>query len=366
MISIIDRYIIRNYIGTLLFMLVLLVAIFLVIDIQGHYQNYADAGISIATSLKEYYPFYVVWAVNIFASILVFISVIYFTSRLTNNTEVVAITSAGSSFFRFSRPYLIVALIIMTVSLGVNHFLLPWANIKKNEFQMKTLGGRQKAEYLSTKQISSQISPNEYLFVNSYSRQSKRGTGFLYQKFNDKKQLLQEIRANDIYWSEADKTYVLSSYYERTMSPEGKVLSMGDGPTLKKKFNFTPDELLPEAYVAETMNTPELMKFIKQEKMKGSTNINSYLNELYMRTSSPVAVIILTFLGLSLSSTKKRGGLGLNLAIGLTCAFLFIFSFQALGIVSAKGAIPSWIAVWLPNLIFGIVTLILYFKRAFA
>ncbi|MDR3273212.1 MAG: LptF/LptG family permease [Flavobacteriaceae bacterium] len=366
MITIIDRYIIKNYIGTLLFMLVLLIAIFLVIDVQGHYQNYADAGITIMTSLKEYYPFYVIWAANIFASILVFISVIYFTSRMTNNTEVVAITSSGASFFRFSRPYLIVALMIMVTSLGINHFLLPWANIKKNEFQVMTLSGRQKAEYMANQQISSQISPNEYLFVNSYSRQSKRGTGFLYQKFSDKRQLVQEIRANDIYWSEVDTTYVLNSYYERTISPEGKVLSLNNGTTLKKQFSFTPDELLPESYVAETMNTPELTKFIKQERMKGSTNVNNYLNELFQRTSSPVAVVILTFLALSLSSTKKRGGLGLNLAIGITCAFLFIFSFQALKIVSAKGAIASWIAVWLPNLIFGIVTLILYLKRAFA
>ena len=347
-------------------MLLLLIAIFVVIDIQNHYQEFSENGFSIVDSLRLYYPYYVIWAINIFASILVFISVIYFTSRLANNTEIVAVTSSGASFFRFSRPYLIVGLLIASASFMTNHFLLPWANIKKNEFSVQILTGNKKEEYNASQNISSQISPTEYLFVNNYSRQSKRGIGFVYQKFNDKRVLLEEIRATEIYWSETDTTYVLSNYYEKKISPEGKVLSLENGQTLKKHFDFTPDELLPEAFVAETMNTPELTKFIQREKMKGANNVNIYLNELHQRTSSSVAVLILTFLALSLSSTKKRGGIGLNLAIGISCAFLYIFSFQALQIFSSKGILPSWLAVWLPNFIFGIITLILYFKRAYA
>lgn len=365
MINILDRYIMRQFLGTLIFMLVLLIAIFLVVDIQGHYQNYSENNFTILDTLIQYYPYYIIWAINVFASILVFISAVYFTSRITNNTEVVAITSSGVSFFRFSRPYLYVAILIAGASLINNHFLLPWANIKKNEFNVKTLIGNKKIEYNSNRQISSKISPNEYLFVNSYSRVSKSGDGFLYQKFDENKNLIHQLRARSINWSDADQTYQLRDYFERTISPSGKE-TLKSGDLLKKKFGFTPDELLPESFVAETMNTPELLKFIKQEKMKGSENVNTYLNELYQRTSAPVAVIILTFLALSLSSTKKRGGLGLNLAIGIVCAFAFIFSFEALKIISSKGTIPSLLAVWLPNLVFGIVTVILYFKRAFA
>jgi lipopolysaccharide export system permease protein len=366
MITVLDRYIIRNFLGTLFFMLLLLVIIFVIIDIQNHYQGFSENGFSIPDTLKQYYPFYVIWAVNIFASILVFISVIYFTSRLANNTEIVAITSSGTSFFRFSRPYLIVGVFIASISFVTNHFLLPWANIKKNEFNVKTLTGNKKHAYLANQNISSQISPTEYLFVNSYNRQMKRGSGFLYQRFNDKRILLQEIRAAEIYWSNTDTTYVLGNYYEKEMSLSGIVKSIKNGQTLKKHFDFTPDELLPEAFIAETMNTPELTKFIKREKMKGANNVNLYLNELHQRTSSSIAVIILTFLALSLSSSKKRGGIGINLAIGISCAFLYIFSFQALQIFSSKGVMPSWLAVWLPNFIFGIVTLILYLKRAYA
>jgi lipopolysaccharide export system permease protein len=366
MITIIDRYIIRNFLGTLFFMLLLLIAVFVIIDIQSHYQEFSENGFSVLDTLKLYYPFYVIWAMNVFASILVFISVIYFTSRMANNTEIVAITSAGTSFFRFSRPYFIVGVIIALGSFTTNHFLLPWANIKKNEFNVKILTGNKKDAYMANQNISAQISPSEYIFVNSYNRQMKRGTGFLYQKFNENRILLHELRSVEIYWSEEDNTYVLGNYYEKEMSSNGNILSLKNGSTLKKHFNFTPDELLPEAFVAETMNTPELKKFIKKEKLRGANNVNIYLNELHQRTSSSVAVIILTFLALSLSSTKKRGGLGINLAIGISCAFLYIFSFQALQVFSSKGIFPSWFAVWLPNIIFGIITLILYVKRAYA
>lgn len=366
MITVLDRYIIRNFVGTLFFMLILLITIFVVIDIQSHYQEFSENNFSIPDTLIQYYPYYVIWAANIFASILVFITVIYFTSRLANNTEIVAITSSGTSFFRFSRPYLFVGIVIATASLLTNHFLLPWANIKKNEFNVKTLTGNKRDAHNANQIISSQISPSEYLFVNSYSRQSKIGSGFVYQKFNDKRILLHEIRATEISWSDIDSSYILRDFYEKEISPQGKIISLHNGPSLKKHFNFTPDELLPEAFVAETMNTPELNDFIKKEKMRGANNVNIYLNELYQRTSSSVAVLILTFLALSLSSTKKRGGIGINLAIGIACAFLYIFSFQALQIFSSKGIMPSWLAVWLPNFIFGIITFILYLKRAYA
>lgn len=364
--TIIDRYIIRNFIGTLFFMLILLVVVFVVIDIQSHFQEFNENGFSISDALRLYYPYYIIWAVNIFASILVFISVIYFTSRMANNTEIVAIISSGASFFRFSRPYLIVSLFIASVSLLTNHFFLPWANIKKNEFSVKILTGNKKEAYNANQSIASQISPSEYLFVHSYNRQMKRGSGFKYEKFNKDRRMLHEIRADAIYWSESDNSYALENYYEKEMDSLGRIISLKNGPTLKKHFSFTPDELLPESYVAETMNTFELNKFIEKEKMKGASNVNIYLNEYHQRTSSSVAVVILTFLALSLSSAKKRGGLGTNLAIGIACAFLYIFSFEALKVFSSTGIIPSWFAVWLPNLIFGIITLILYLKRAYA
>ncbi|WP_260391016.1 LptF/LptG family permease [Apibacter muscae] len=366
MINIIDRYIIRNFIGTLFFMLILLVVIFVIIDIQSHFQEFNENGFTITDALRLYYPYYVIWAVNIFASILIFISVIYFTSRMANNTEIVAIISSGASFFRFSRPYLIVSIAIASVSLLTNHFFLPWANIKKNEFSVKILTGNKKDTYNANQSIASQISPGEYLFIYSYNRQMKSGAGFKYEKFNKDRILLHELRANNIYWSESDNSYMLSNFYEKIMDSTGRVIYLNNGPQLKKKFNFTPDELLPESYVAETMNTFELNKFIEKEKMKGAGNINIYLNEYHQRTSSSIAIIILTFLALSLSSAKKRGGLGVNLAIGITCAFLYIFSFEALKIFSSTGILPSWLAVWLPNLIFGIITTILFYKRAYS
>ena len=363
--KILDKYILGKFFTTLVFMIVLLSFVFVVIDINAKYTNSAENGFGLVDALTQFYPYYLIWAINTFFSILVFISVLYFTSRITNNTEVVAIISSGISFYRFSIPYIFGALIITLLSLTINPVIFPYANIKKNEFAIKTMRSSKKQEYYSQQKIASQIGPKEYLFINSYSRVNKSGNGFMYQKFDSINQLTHELSANYINWSEIDTTYILRNYRERIIHP-GKPDELITGNEIKQKFQFTPDELLPESYVAETMNSFELSEFIHREKVKGSGNIGAYKFELYSRTSLPISVIILTILAMSLASVIKRGGIGLNLAIGITIAFVFIFSFQALSAMSTKSGLNPLFATWLPNIVFGILALYLYLKRAFS
>ena len=368
MLTIVDRYITRKYLGTFGFMLVLLSIVVLVIDVQQKIPRIENATaidpkLNLTYFLLHFYPFWIINLVVTFLAILVFISVIYFTSRMANNTEIVAIISSGASFHRFSRPYLLTSFFIAVVSLIVNHFVLPWANIKKNELEAYTYNAANKEKILGTAPVSAQLSKTEYIFINSWNKREKRGYGFVYQKFDRNRKMLYELKANDSYWDPAKKQFVLNSYLEKTINKNDSE-KLGQGFEVRKSYGQAPEELFPNELLGQNKTTPELIKFIEREREKGNSNLNTHLNEFHQRTSMPVSIIILSFLALSLSSQKKRGGLGINLAIGISLAFVFVFSFEALKVVSENKSMAPALAMWLPNMIFFPITLILYLKRA--
>ena len=344
-------------------MLGLLTIIVLVIDVQAKAPRIESNGFTVNEFLINFYPYWIINLIITFMSILVFISVIFFTSRIANNTEIVAIISSGASFHRFARPYLITSGFIAIVALILNHFVLPLANIKKNELEPYTYSALNRDEFTGSSEVSTQLSKTEYIFLKSYNKKEKRGSGFIYQKFDKNRRLIYQLNANDFYWENKKNHFVLNNYLEKTIN-EDDTEKLGNGNTMNKGFGHPPEELFPDVLLGQNKTTPELIRFIDREKEKGNANLNNYLNELYQRTSMPVSVIILTFLGLSLSSQKKRGGLGLNLAIGIALAFVFVFSFEVLKVVSANKTLTPLFAMWLPNLVFGPVALYLYFKRA--
>ncbi|MDO4224573.1 MAG: LptF/LptG family permease [Bergeyella zoohelcum] len=366
--GIIDRYIIKKYLGTLVFMLLLLSIIVVVIDAQAKAPRLEAVLIegqktSMSYFLVHFYPFWIMHLIVTFMSILVFISVIYSTSRMANNTEIVAIISSGASFHRFARPNFMASGFIAVVLLVANHFLLPLANIKKNELEPYTYSQANREKLLGNAEISTQLSANEYIFINSYHREENRGNGFLFQKFDKNKKLIEELIANDIAWDEKKKRFVVTGYLERKATKDN-METIANGDTKELNFGRSPAELFPNELLGQTKTTPELLDLIKQEENKGNKNLNVFLNELHQRTSMPVAIVILSILALSLSSQKKRGGLGANLAIGITIAFVFVFSFEALKVVSQNNGLPPALAMWLPNIIFGVLAAYLYFKRA--
>ncbi|WP_027376964.1 LptF/LptG family permease [Kaistella palustris] len=361
--KIIDLYIIKKYLGTFGFMLGLLTIIVLVIDVQAKAPRIESNGFTVSEFLVNFYPYWIINLVITFMSILVFISVIFFTSRIANNTEIVAIISSGASFHRFARPYLITSTFIAVIALLLNHYVLPLANIKKNELEPYTYSAVNREEFTGNSEVSTQLSKTEYIFIKSYNKKDKRGSGFIYQKYDDKRKLLHQINATDFYWEKEKQQFVLNNYLEKTIN-KNDTEKLTNGSIMNKRFGHPPEELFPDVLLGQNKTTPDLINFINQEKEKGNADLNNYLNELHQRTSMPVSVIILTFLGLSLSSQKKRGGLGLNLALGIALAFVFVFSFEVLKVVSANKTLSPLFAMWLPNLIFGPVAFYLYFKRA--
>ena len=361
--KIVDLYVIKKYLGTLIFMLALLSIIIMVVDVQAKTPRIESNGFTVGYFLLNFYPFWILNLILTFMSILVFITVIFFTSRMANNTEIVAIISSGASFHRFARPYLITSLLIFIMTLAVNHFILPWANIKKNVLEPYTYNSMNREKLLGNMSIASNISPTDYIFVNSYNKKENRGSGYMYQKFDKNKKLLYQITAMDIQWEAKKKYFVIGNYSERTIGKNDTEI-LGNGDNKIQDFKLPPSELFPDKLVAQNKTTPELLEMINREKMKGNNNVTSFYNELYQRTSMPVSIIILTFLGLSLSSQKKRGGLGLNLALGIALAFLFVFSFQVLNVVSENKSLTPLLAMWLPNIIFAPIAAYLYIKRA--
>lgn len=368
MLKIVDRYIIKKYLGTFSFMLVLLSIVVLVIDVQQKIPRIENAKaidpkLDLTYFLIHFYPFWIINLVVTFLSILVFISVIYFTSRMANNTEIVAIISSGASFHRFSKPYLFTSIFIGLIALVVYHMVLPWANIKKNELEAYTYNAANKEKILGTAPASSQLSKTEYIFVDSWNKREKRGSSFVYQKYDKDRKMTYELKASEVYWDKTKKQFVLNNYLEKTINKDNTE-KLGNGIELRKNYGHPPEELFPNELLGQNKTTPELLKFIEREKARGNSNLNSYLNELHQRTSMPVSIIILTFLALSLSSQKKRGGLGVNLAIGISLAFIFVFSFEALKVVSENKSLSPAVAMWLPNMVFLPLTLYLYIKRA--
>ena len=361
--KILDKYIVKKYFGTFLFMLLLLTLVVLVIDVQAKAPRIKGNGFTVFYALYAYYPFWIIYLIMTFMSILVFISVIYFTSRMANNTEIVSIISSGASFHRFAKPYFFASLFIAVVSLGINHYILPWANIKKNEFEPYTYNTGNREKILGSSSVSAQLSLQEYIFISSYNKKEKRGSGFSYQKYDKNKRLVYLLNATEISWDEQKKIFILNNFYEKTiLKNDFEILK--NGVTLNKSFGIPAEELFPSELLGQNKITPELINFIKREKEKGNSQLNIYLNDLHQRTSMPFSIIVLTFLALSLSSQKRRGGLGANLAIGISLAFVFVFSFEALKVVSENKTLPPLLAMWLPNIVFAPLAAILYFKRA--
>ncbi len=361
--KIIDKYIIRNFIGTFIFMVLILSTIAVIVDLSQKLGRIDDSGSTAIEALIQFYPFWVIWIINTFLPIAVFITVIYFTSRLTMQTEIVGILSGGISFYRFTLPYIWVALFLAISAMFVHNIMLPWANIKKNQYQyVYMLNNTDKEEYYKKQRIGSQISPNEFIFIDSYDRIDKLGNAFTYQRF-DSVVLKQQILASTFEWNSKDSLYLLRNAYLRTILPDNTE-KLDYQANYSMKLPATPDEILPEEYVAETMNTFELSSFIQKQKSKGSANVNTYQNELNMRLSNPFSTIILTLLALSLSSKKRRGGIGANLAIGVSLAFVYIFFTQTTSTFSEKGYVTPLLAAWIPNIVFGTLTLILYLRRA--
>jgi lipopolysaccharide export system permease protein len=275
---------------------------------------------------------------------------------LANNTEIIAILSSGISFTRFLRPFILGATIVSFFALLMGFFLVPNASAGFKNFRYTYLIGNGQAEMRESSDVFRQISKDEYIFVSNFNETSKMAFNFSMEKFKEDK-LQYKLIASRIKWNAKDSTYTLYNYSKRKVGALGDVIETGE----KKDtvFNFDLEDLTPVIYIAETLNLGDLHKFIDKEKERGSSNINTYLVVLYKKYSIPVSAFILTIIAVAVSSMKRRGGMGVNLAIGIILAFAFVFFDKIFGVLAEKSSVPPIVAVWFPNFSFGILAIYL-------
>ncbi|WP_277016264.1 LptF/LptG family permease [Flavobacterium lindanitolerans] len=351
--KIIDKYILKRYLATFFVMLFLFIPIGIVIDVSEKVNKIIQNKVPFG-KVALYYVDFTVYFANLLFPIFLFLSVIWFTSKLANNTEIIAILSSGISFQRFLRPYLIGATIVSVFALLMGFFIVPKASQGFNDFRYTYLKGNNKTR--ETTNVYREISPGEFIYVSNFNIDSRTAFDFSLKKFKDNK-LDFTINANRIRFNPKDTTYTLYNYTKR------KVGELDDRlETAMKKdtvFKFDLEDLTPVIYIAETLTLGELNDFIDKERERGSSNINTYLVVLYKKYSLPVSAFILTIIAVAVSSMKRRGGMGMNLAIGIGLAFTFIFFDKIFGTLAEKSSIPPFIAVWLPNFVFGILAIYL-------
>ena len=353
MLTIIDKYLLKRYVATFVVMLLLFIPIGIVIDVAEKINKILASKVPF-TAVAIYYLDFTVYFANLLFPIFLFLSVIWFTSKLANNTEIIAILSSGISFTRFLRPYLIGATLVSIFALIMGFFLVPKASKGFNDFRYTYL--KNNAEIRENSNVFRQISDDEFIYVSNFQTSAKIAYNFVLEKFDDEK-LVYKITAGRLKFNEKDSTYTMYNYNKRTVGELNDILE-----TAVKKdtvFNFDLEDLTPVIYIAETLTLPELNKFIDKEQARGNGNINTYLVVLYKKYSLPVTAFILTLIAVSVSSMKRRGGMGVNLAIGIVLAFVYVFFDKIFATLAEKSSIPPLVAVWLPNVVFGILALYL-------
>ena len=351
--KIIDKYIIKQYLTTFFVMFGLFIPIGIMVDFAEKIDKFRENEVPGDLIISYYIDFIWYFGSQLYP-VFLFLAVIFFTSRLANNTEITAILSSGLSFKRFTKPFFISASIIVSFALFSGMFIVPKSNLKFNEFVSEYVKTEEKR---NTSRLFKQINDNEYIYVSSYDPRRKRGINFTLENF-DGNELKHKISATTIRWD--DSIFRLTNYVKRTIIDNQEILKK---VTRKDTIlDFDIDDLAPLNYVAETLNFFELNELIRYERRAGSPLINSHLLVRHKRYTIPFSCFILTLIAISVSSFKKRGGTGANLAIGVSLGFLFIFLDKIFSVLVIKSNFSPALASWGILIVFLTIALFLLKK----
>lgn len=336
-------------------MLGLFIPIGIMVDIAEKIDKFRENEVP-TEEIIDYYIDFIWYFGNQLYPVFIFLAVIWFTSRIANNNEITAMLSSGLSYNRFLRPYLISASLIMLFTFFSGMFIVPKSNLRFNEFISTYIKNKEERQ---TDRLFKQINNNEYVYVSSYDPSRKRGVNFTLEHFNGIK-MKHKISSTTIRWLEEDSVFRLMNYRIRTFKDDLEILEKTNYKDTILDFNI--NDLAPVNYVAETLNYSQLNKLIRYEKSSGSTLINSHLLVRHKRYTLPLSCFVLSIIGVSVSSFKQRGGMGLNLAIGVSLGFFFIFLDKILGVLVVKSNFSPGIAAWGVIFIFSLIAFFLLKK----
>ncbi len=353
----IDWYIFKNFISTFIYCILLFTAISVVVDISEKTDDFAKADLTAGFVMTHYYAGFVPFIVSFLFPLFTFIAVIFFTARLANRSEIIAILASGTSFNRLLKPYFLGGFLLALILWIGNRKLVPKANEIRTAFELQYI--KSPGQYNNSNNIYMRIDSVSYCGIRYYDTTAKNGTGFFMDKLKGT-EVVYNMRANNISWDADKKQWKLMGVIERKIN--GLKEEVVQDTVRRVDFNFTPDDLKRDEYVKSRLTTKELRRMVRMEKLRGSEGTNELEVELYRRDATPVTVIILTLIGAILASRKIRGGSGIHLAAGFAIAALFILLDRFSTIFSVKGSLPPVIAAWLPNVLFSILTYYLYRK----
>jgi lipopolysaccharide export system permease protein len=356
MLKKIDLYIIKKFLGTFFFTLILIITIVIVFDISEKLQEFIERKAPLKAIAFDYYLNFVPYFANMFSPLFIFISVIFFTSKLASNSEIVAILSGGVSFRRFLRPYIICAFALSLLSYYLNNFLIPVANKERLAFEETYY--RNKFRNFS-QDIHMQIGDNSFIYMTNFVADLNTGYNFSIERFKDS-ELEYKLLSDNVRWDSINNMWSITNYVERHIDGLNETIKTG---TVKDTIlNLKIEDFKRRNNYITTMNYFELNDYIEEAKFKGSQQVIHYEVEKQQRAAYPFATFILTLIGVSISSRKVRGGIGLHIGIGLLISFSYILFMQVSSTFAINSGTPAFVAVWIPNILYSLLALYLLKK----
>lgn len=353
-------------------MVLILLSIVSVIDLTEKMDKYARANLS-TLEILSYYKDYIPWIGTLITPITIFIATVYVCARMAAHTEIIAILSSGVSFKRLLFPYFMGSLIVASASFVLNGWIIPNSNKTRLAFELQYL---QNKFYYDKRNVHMQVSPNVYMYMQSYQNVSKTGYHFTMERFEDNR-LIEKLSANRIVWDSLKQKWTLhewkikkidtlfhvpdnpSATFQTTAAPKLEK-DVASGTNLDTALVIHPKEFESDYRKYDGMTINELSSYISTLRERGSAGVEFYEVEKYTRFASPVTIFILVFMGVIVSARKSRGGTGLQIALGFVLSFVFILFFTLFRTFAENGSMPPQISVWIPNIIFGIIALAMY------
>ncbi len=359
----IDIYIIKKFLGTFFYSILLLAVIIIIFDISERIDDFLEKDAPLKAIIFDYYLNFLPYFVNMFSALFTFIAVVFFTSRMAANTEIIAILNSGVSFWRMLRPYLISAVILTMLSFVLMNYIIPHTNRSMREFEKRYIKNPFRVK---DNNIHMQMDNETFIYVESYNNVANVGYRFTMEKI-DSIGLQFRFTSDMISWDSIGDKWKCSNYTMRFLGGLQEKLIRGRSidTNFSAKGNaalFSPSDFVIDIEDAKIMTYRQLSDYIKREKQRGNPIVAKFEVEKFKRIAFPFANIILTFIGVALSSRKVRGGIGLNLGLGIAISFTYILLLQVTSTFAIFGNLRPALALWIPNLIYGVVALVLLLK----
>lgn len=357
----IDWYILKKFLVTFLFSMLLFTVVAVAVDISEKTDDFVKSGLSSAQLFDQYYIGFIPHIWSLLFPLFVFIAVIFFTSKMATQSEIIAILGSGTPYKRLLRPYWVGGLLLASLWWVGNRYWIPKANIVRSTFQSNYLDRNDPSKNVYYGTCAAcfylRIDSNTFVGIRDYDTTSKSARGIFLER-TDRDRLVYNLRAESIVWDTLSKKWKLYRATERRLDSMGEQLTSYD--TMLLSLNVLPEELRRDDYLKDKLTTPELNRFIEREEQRGTEGLNAMRVERYRRTSGAFSVLLLTLIGVIIATRKTRGGSGMHLAMGIIIASVFIISDRFSTVFATKGDLPPLLAAWLPNLVFSAIAFRMY------